>query len=132
MLQSYILRNDETGNKFKSALIAKAREGVRVYLLYDALGSRKLDRSYLKSLRRNGIEVNSFRSTKGKGNRFQLNFRNHRKILIVDGHTGFMGGLNIGDEYLGKNTRFKTWRDIHLKITGTNVKSLQRTFLKEY
>ena len=132
LLQSYIIRNDETGNKFKSALIAKAREGVRIYLLYDALGSRKLDRSYLKSLRRNGIEVNSFRSTKGKGNRFQLNFRNHRKILIVDGHIGFMGGLNIGDEYLGKNTRFKTWRDTHLKIEGTNVKSLQRTFLKDW
>ena len=132
LLQSYIIRNDETGNKFKSALIAKAVEGVRIYLLYDALGSRKLDRSYLKSLRKNGIAVSSFRSTKGKGNRFQLNFRNHRKILIVDGHTGFMGGLNIGDEYLGKNTRFKAWRDTHLKIEGTNVKSLQRTFLKDW
>ena len=93
LLQSYIIRNDEIGKKFKSALIAKAVEGVRIYLLYDALGSRKLDRAYLKSLRKNGIAVSSFRSTKGKGNRFQLNFRNHRKILIVDGHTGFNGGL---------------------------------------
>ena len=132
LLQTYIIHNDEIGNKFKSALIAKARDGVRIYLLYDALGSRKLDRAYLKSLRKNGIAVSSFRSTKGKGNRFQLNFRNHRKILVVDGHTGFMGGLNIGDEYLGKNTRFEAWRDTHLKIKGTNVKSLQRTFLQDW
>jgi cardiolipin synthase len=132
LLQSYIIRNDEIGNIFKSALIAKARDGVRIYLLYDALGTRKLDRAYLKSLRQNGIAVSSFCSTKGKGNRFQLNFRNHRKILVVDGHTGFMGGLNIGDEYLGKNTRFEAWRDTHLKIKGTNVKSLQRTFLQDW
>ena len=72
LLQSYIINNDEIGNKFKDALIAKAKDGVRIYLLYDALGARKLDRTYLKSLRQNGIEVSSFRSTKGKGNRFQL------------------------------------------------------------
>ena len=147
LLQSYIINNDEIGNKFKEALIAKAKEGIRIYLLYDALGSRKLDRAYLKSLRQNGIEVSSFRSTqssagrgsggcfelaKGKGNRFQLNFRNHRKILIVDGHTGFVGGLNIGDEYLGKDPHFGSWRDTHVKLQGPTVKSLQRIFLRDW
>ncbi len=132
LLQSYIIHDDEIGNKFKDALITKAQAGVRIYLIYDAIGSRKLNRTYLNSLRQNGIAVSSFRSSKGKGNRFQLNFRNHRKILVVDGHTGFVGGLNIGDEYLGKDPHFGSWRDTHLKIEGTTVKSLQRTFLRDW
>ena len=132
LLQSYIIHDDEIGNKFKNALITKANEGVRIYLLYDGLGSHDLSRSYIKSLRRHGIAVSGFRSTKGKGNRFQLNFRNHRKILVVDGHTGFVGGLNIGDEYLGKDPHFGHWRDTHLKLQGTTVKYLQRTFLRDW
>ena len=132
LLQSYIIHDDEIGNEFKDALIAKAKEGVRVYVIYDAIGSNKITNTYVKSLRQNGIAVSSFRSSKGKGNRFQLNFRNHRKILVVDGHTGFVGGLNIGDEYLGKDPHFGSWRDTHLKIEGTTVKSLQGTFLKDW
>ncbi|NJK56315.1 MAG: cardiolipin synthase [Pleurocapsa sp. SU_5_0] len=132
LLQSYIIHDDQIGNKFKDALITKAQAGVRIYLIYDAIGSHKLNRTYLDSLRQNGIAVSSFRSSKGKGNRFQLNFRNHRKILVVDGHTGFVGGLNIGDEYLGKDPHFGSWRDTHLKIEGTTVKSLQRTFLRDW
>ena len=132
LLQSYIIHNDEIGNKFKDALIAKAVEGVRIYVLYDAIGSHDLNRTYLNSLRQNGIAVSGFRSTAGKGNRFQINFRNHRKILIVDGHTGFVGGLNIGDEYLGKDPHFGHWRDTHLKTQGTIVQSLQGTFLKDW
>lgn len=132
LLQSYIIHDDEIGNKFKDALITKAQAGVRIYLIYDAIGSHKLNRTYLDSLRQNGIAVSSFRSSKGKGNRFQLNFRNHRKILVVDGQTGFVGGLNIGDEYLGKDPHFGSWRDTHLKIAGTTVKSLQRTFLRDW
>ena len=132
LLQSYIIHDDEIGNRFKDALIAKAREGVRIYLLYDAIGSHKLNRTYLNSLRQHGIAVSNFRSTRGRGNRFQLNFRNHRKILVVDGHVGFVGGLNIGDEYLGKDPHFGSWRDTHLKVEGTIVKSLQRTFLKDW
>lgn len=132
LLQSYIIHDDEIGNKFKDALIAKAKEDVRIYLIYDAIGSHDLNRTYIESLRQNGIAVSSFRSSKGKGNRFQLNFRNHRKILVVDGHTGFVGGLNIGDEYLGKDPHFGSWRDTHLKLQGTTVKSLQATFLKDW
>ncbi len=132
LLQSYIIHDDEIGNQFKDALIAKAKEGVRIYVLYDGLGSYKLNHSYVDSLRKNGIAVKSFRSTKGRGNRFQLNFRNHRKIIIVDGEIGFVGGLNIGDEYLGKVPRFGAWRDTHLEAKGTIVQSLQGTFLKDW
>ena len=132
LLQSYIINNDRVGNEFKQALIAKAKQGVSISLLYDKIGSYRLPRTYLKSLDQNGIKVIGFGSTKGKGNRFQLNFRNHRKILIVDGKTAFMGGLNIGDEYLGKNPHLGSWRDTHLKIRGPAVQCLQSSFLGDW
>ncbi len=132
LLQSYIINDDRLGNEFRQALIEKAERGVRVNLLYDKIGSRKLSRNYLKSLRDRGIGVGGFGSTRRKGNRFQINFRNHRKILIVDGRIAFMGGLNIGDEYLGKNTRFGSWRDTHLKICGAAVQCLQSVFLGDW
>ena len=132
LLQSYIINDDRVGNEFKQALIAKAKQGVKVHLLYDKIGSRKLSRTYLKSLRQHGIRVSGFGSTRSKGNRFQINFRNHRKILIIDGQIAFMGGLNIGDEYLGKNPRFGFWRDTHLKIRGVAVQCLQSVFLGDW
>ncbi len=132
LLQSYIINSDEVGNKFREALIVKAKEGVKVNVLYDEIGSHKLSRAYLKSLGQNAIKVSAFRTTQGKGNRWQLNFRNHRKILIIDGQIAFMGGLNIGDEYLGKNPRFGYWRDTHVKLQGPAVKCLQTTFLRDW
>ena len=132
LLQSYIINSDVIGGQFKEALIKKVRQGVRVYLLYDEIGSQKLSRAYLKSLRQNGIQVSGFRSTRGKGNRFQINFRNHRKILIVDGQVAFMGGLNIGDEYVGKHPRLGYWRDTHIRLEGAAVKCLQTTFLGDW
>jgi cardiolipin synthase A/B len=132
LLQSYIINNDRVGNDFKQALIAKAKQGVSISLLYDKIGSHKLPRTYLKSLRQNGIKVIGFGSTKGRGNRFKLNFRNHRKILIVDGKIAFMGGLNLGDEYLGKNPHLGSWRDTHLKIRGPAVQCLQSSFLGDW
>lgn len=132
LLQTYIINDDRVGNEFKDALIAKAQQGVLVNLLYDKIGCLKLSRSYLKSLRKHGIRVSGFGSSKSKGNRFQINFRNHRKILIVDGQIAFMGGLNIGDEYLGQNPRLGSWRDTHLKIRGAAVQCLQRVFLRDW
>ena len=132
LLQSYIIHNDRIGNEFKQALITKAQQGVRVNLLYDKIGSHKLSRNYLQSLRNHGIRVCGFGSTRRKGNRFQINFRNHRKILIIDGQIAFMGGLNIGDEYLGKNPGFGSWRDTHLKIRGAAVQCLQSVFLGDW
>lgn len=119
LLQSYIIHSDRIGNEFRQTLIDKAKQGVRIYFLYDKIGSRKLSRSYLKSLKQHGINVCGFGSTRRKGNRFRINFRNHRKIIIIDGQVAFMGGLNIGDEYLGKNPRLGSWRDTHLQLRGT-------------
>ncbi|MBW4562844.1 MAG: cardiolipin synthase [Mojavia pulchra JT2-VF2] len=132
LLQSYIVYDDEAGNEFKDALIDKAKQGIKVYFLYDEIGSNKLSRSYIESLCKHGIQVSAFHTTKGKGNRFQLNFRNHRKILVVDGETAFLGGLNIGDEYLGKNPRLSPWRDTHMKLQGPTVQSLQASFLQDW
>ncbi len=132
LLQSFIIHSDDIGNKFKEALIAKANQGVRVYLLYDGIGSRTLSRKYLDELRRNGVNVSSFRSTKGHNSRFQVNFRNHRKILIVDGQSAFMGGLNIGDEYLGRDPKLGPWRDTHVRLRGATVKCLQAVLLRDW
>lgn len=132
LLQSYIINDDLTGKTFKQALNQKAAEGVRVCVLYDEVGSQDLTRSYLRSLRQAGVQVSAFHTTRGRGNRFQLNFRNHRKILIVDGKMAFVGGLNIGDEYLGKNPKLSPWRDTHLQVQGPSVQCLQTSFLQDW
>ena len=132
LLQSYIVNDDQAGKRFKQALIEKAKQGVNIYFLYDEIGSNKLSRGYIKSLCKHGIQVSAFHTTRGKGNRFQLNFRNHRKILVVDGEVGFLGGLNIGDEYLGDNPRLSPWRDTHMKLQGPTVQSLQASFMQDW
>ena len=132
LLQTYIIHDDEISTTFKNALIDRAKRGVRVYLIYDGVGSHKLPRSYVEDLQAHDIIVKVFRSSKGINRRFQINFRNHRKILVVDGHTAFVGGFNIGDEYLGKDPKLGDWRDTHLKVQGTAVKCLQRVFLGDW
>ncbi|MDJ0618712.1 MAG: cardiolipin synthase [Calothrix sp. MO_192.B10] len=132
LLQSYIIHDDQVGNRFRQALITKAKQGISIYFLYDEIGSQKLSRGYIKSLRQNGVGVSAFYSTKGRGNRFQINFRNHRKILIVDGEVAFVGGLNIGEEYLGQGTHLSPWRDTHTMVRGSAVQCLQTTFLGDW
>ncbi|RZM76655.1 cardiolipin synthase [Leptolyngbya iicbica] len=132
LFQFYIIKDDDIGRELMAALIAKAQQGVRVYLSYDEIGSHQLKRSTLQRLRQSGIEVTAFRSTRGIRNRFQLNFRNHRKIVVVDGRIGFVGGLNVGDEYLGRDRRFGYWRDTHLSLQGPAVQCLQISFLQDW
>lgn len=132
LFQFYIINDDEAGQRFLQALIAKAQQGVRVYILYDEIGSRLMTSSFLKKCQLNGIEISSFKTNQGLGNRFQLNFRNHRKIVVIDGQIGFVGGLNIGDEYQGKNPKYGPWRDTHMQLSGPATKALQLTFLKDW
>lgn len=124
-VQFYIVRDDESGRRLRDALIEKARAGVRVHFLYDEIGCIKLPDSYLDKMRKESIEVSGFKTTKGRNNRFQINFRNHRKLLIVDGRTGFIGGHNLGDEYL-------KYRDTHMSIDGPATQQIQLTFLKDW
>ncbi|WP_340110156.1 cardiolipin synthase [Pikeienuella sp. HZG-20] len=128
----YIIRDDRIGRAFKDLLIARARDGVRVLLIYDALGSVSLRNSYLKDLKAAGVEVCNFHAIRRKLNPFQINFRNHRKIVIVDGKVGFVGGLNVGDEYMGRDPDFGRWRDTHLRLTGPTVTQLQLVFAEDW
>lgn len=96
LLSFFIVRDDDLGRELKARLVAKARAGVRVCFLYDELGSRRLSQSYIDELTRAGVRVSAFNSTKGPRNRFQLNFRNHRKLVVVDGRVAFLGGTMSG------------------------------------
>ncbi len=132
LIQSYIIRDDGLGRRMKRLLMTKAREGVKVYLLYDEFGCVGLVDSYLDELKKAGVEVNSFDTTQGVANKLQLNFRNHRKIVVIDGEIGFVGGYNIGDEYLGKDAGFGYWRDTHLRIEGPAVVRVQASFFADW
>ncbi|MFO7600996.1 MAG: cardiolipin synthase [Candidatus Desulfacyla sp.] len=132
LVQFYILEDDTAGRELQSRLIQKAQSGVRVYLLYDEIGSFALPRTYIETLRHGGVKVSPFHSTKGKANRFQLNFRNHRKIVVVDGRTAFVGGLNVGDEYLEGTPKLGVWRDTHLELLGPCVQGIQLVFVEDW
>jgi cardiolipin synthase len=105
---------------------------VKVYFLYDEIGSHKLDYFYRRELRDAGIEIHEFNTQKGITNKFQINFRNHRKIVVVDGKAAWIGGHNVGDEYLGKNKKFGHWRDTHIKIQGPSVLAAQLSFVEDW
>ncbi|AUN95822.1 cardiolipin synthase [Pseudazoarcus pumilus] len=132
LVQFYIVRDDDIGREFQALLMRKAREGVRVRFLYDEIGSYRLPASYLADMSEAGVQVQRFHSTRGSGNRFQLNFRNHRKVVIVDGRDGWLGGLNVGDEYLGRSSHFGDWRDTHLRMTGPATLCLQLSFVEDW
>ncbi len=132
-LSYYIVRADSTGQQLKDRLIKKAAMGVHVYFLYDEIGSLKLEQSFIQTLNQvEGIDFVPFHSTKGRANQFQLNFRNHRKITIIDGHCALLGGLNIGDEYRGMDQALSPWRDTGICIEGPAAASIQLAFLEDW
>jgi cardiolipin synthase A/B len=132
IVQFYIIRDDNLGRELKAILSRKASEGVRVYLLFDEIGSYNLPRAYRRELAEAGVVVLPFRTSKGWTLRFQINFRNHRKIVIVDGQTAYVGGLNVGDEYLGKDPKLGPWRDTHCEVLGPVVQAIQFAFLEDW
>ena len=132
LVQFYIVRDDDLGRQLKSRLIAKAQSGVRVLFLYDEIGSLGLPDSYIEGLRSADVEIFPFHSRKGSGNRFQLNFRNHRKTVVVDGRIAWIGGHNVGDEYLGRDPAFWRWRDTHIRIEGPAVIGAQLAFVEDW
>lgn len=131
-LEMYILRNDTTGKQFCQRLITKAREGIKVRIIVDGIGSRELSRSYVEKMRAEGIEIHFFFPVRLPFLHSRVNYRNHRKILVIDSTTGFVGGSNIGDEYLGLDPQIGHWRETHLEITGPSVYFLQRIFLQDW
>jgi cardiolipin synthase len=131
-LEYYIIRHDKTGNLLKDKLIKKAKQGVEVRFLYDAVGCLALSPSFISELRSSGVKMEPFFPVKLPYFNQKINFRNHRKIVVADGKYGLVGGLNIGDEYMGQNPYYGFWRDTHLKITGEAVNSLQLIFLQDW
>ena len=132
LVQFYIVHDDELGRELQSRLIARAQEGVRVYFLYDEVGSHDLSKEYKQELRAAGVQLYDFHSRKGPWNRFQINFRNHRKIVVVDGKVAWVGGHNVGDEYLGKDPKMGAWRDTHARIEGPGVMAVQLSFVEDW
>ena len=105
---------------------------MKVYFLFDEIGSHKLPRRFLKELKAAGVECHSFGINRYWWSRFQLNFRNHRKIVVSDGKVALIGGLNVGDEYMGRDQRFGEWRDTHLEMRGPVVQAVQLVFLEDW
>jgi cardiolipin synthase A/B len=131
-LQYYIIKNDQLGKRLMTVLAQKARAGVKVRVLYDELGSRSLRKSFFKELRQSGGEVEAFFPSKLPLVNLRLNYRNHRKLAIIDGKIGYVGGFNVGDEYLGLNKRFGYWRDTHVRILGQAVHPIQTRFILDW
>ena len=127
-LEYYIIEDDPLGREIADILIEKANEGVEVRLIYDDVGSWGLSRHYIGRLRKAGIQVYPFMKVVFPWLTSKVNYRNHRKILVVDGHIGFLGGCNIADRYFDGG-EFPEWRDTHVRIEGMSVMSLQATFL---
>lgn len=128
----YIIRNDNLGKQLIELLTLKAKEGVKVRVVYDDMGSRKLPRKFFREFIEAGGEVASFFAAKIPHVNLRVNFRNHRKLAIIDGEIGYIGGFNIGDEYLGLNEKFGYWRDTHLKIVGKAVYAMQTRFILDW
>lgn len=133
-LEYFIVKSDRIGNEIKDILVQKSQEGVRVIFIMDRVGSIKLRSTYIKELRDAGIEVvyySYFLAPLLRKFNTQINYRNHRKIAVIDGKVGFLGGMNIGDDYLGKG-RLGFWRDTHIMVKGDFVLGLQAVFLNDY
>jgi cardiolipin synthase A/B len=128
----YIVRSDKLGERLADVLIRKAHEGVKVRFLYDDMGSRSIKKSYVRKLIEAGVEIEAFFPSFIPKINLKLNHRNHRKLAIIDGQVGYIGGFNIGDEYLGEDQKFGYWRDTHLRITGEAVRAMQTRFILDW
>lgn len=131
-IQYYIYRGDNLGQKIADVLKLKAKEGVSVRFLYDAFGSRNLKYSFIRDLKQAGVIVESFFPSLIPKINFKINYRNHRKVVVIDGKIGYLGGFNVGDEYLGKVKKYGYWRDTHLRIVGESVRSIQTRFILDW
>ncbi|MBH0168947.1 cardiolipin synthase [Fictibacillus sp. 18YEL24] len=131
-IQFYILRDDELGQELCRKLIAKAHQGLEVRLLLDYMGSYGLKKKTVNSLKDAGVHFEYSNKPQFPYLLYRINHRNHRKITIIDSEIGYLGGYNVGNEYIGRVTRFGDWRDYHLKLRGKVVIQLQRLFIDDW
>jgi cardiolipin synthase len=131
-LEYYILSDDKIGNRLKELLIEKKKEGVEIRIIIDDVGSWSLKENFILELQRNGIELYSFMEVRFPRLTSKMNFRNHRKIAIIDGKIAFTGGINFADRYIEGLRKLGAWRDTHLQIEGDAVASLQVIFAADW
>ncbi len=131
-VQYYIIRNDELWKEIEEVLARKARQGVEIRVLFDSMGCRSMRRSDWARMEKAGIKVAEFFPALLGKLQLRVNYRNHRKIVVIDGRIGFVGGFNVGREYLGKNKKFGYWRDTHICIEGSAVTSLAVRFVLDW
>ncbi|MHB1057945.1 MAG: cardiolipin synthase [Rhodanobacter sp.] len=131
LVQFFIIHDDALGRRLQQVLLERAAAGVQVCVLFDGIGSHALPRRYVETLRAGGVAIHRFATHRWR-NRLQLNFRNHRKIVVVDGARAFVGGLNVGDEYLGRKPPLAPWRDTQLELRGPAVADLQQLFAEDW
>lgn len=127
-IEYYIIAADKIGNRITEALLDKARSGVKVRVIYDSVGSFKTPGRFFKKLRKEGIEAFPFFEVVFPPFGTRVNWRNHRKIVVIDGKVGYIGGMNIADRYVDGGRSFDVWRDLHLRVTGPGVAALQQSF----
>ena len=131
-IQYYIIKNDELFDSIVPILIDRVRNGVEVRMLYDGMGGRFMPQKRWEQLEKAGVKVGVFfPALLGRLN-LRINYRNHRKIVVIDGNIGYVGGFNIGREYISRDPKFGYWRDTHLRITGDAVVSLQIRFALDW
>ncbi|MFC3496476.1 cardiolipin synthase [Planomicrobium okeanokoites] len=131
-LQYFIMKDDDIGKRLLALLTEKAQQGVKVLFLYDDLGSRSLPKDFFEDLNRAGGRATAFLPAILSSINPRLNHRNHRKLVVVDGKVGYIGGFNVGDEYIGRKKEFGYWRDTHLRVEGEIVHSLQNRFFIDW
>lgn len=133
-LEFYIFSDDKTGQTLAKLLIEKAKQGVEIKIIYDAFGSKKTKKKFWKNLEKHNIKTSPFFPPMFNLNllNFKINYRNHRKIVIIDGKIAYTGGINIRNDHMGKSKKLSPWRDTQLKIFGTGVYSLQDIFLNDW
>jgi len=131
-LQYYIIEDDDIGSRLAEALMRKASEGVRVCVIYDHIGSIHVKRKFFSRMRQAGVEVYPFFRVVFPLFGSRINWRNHRKICVIDGRIGYIGGMNVADRYIDGGKRFDRWRDTHLRVTGPAVAALQYSFAVDW
>ena len=130
--QYYILKSDNLGSIVIEALMRAARRGVTVRVLTDGVGGRDLSKEMRRMMQEVGIQIGIFYPSFLRYINLRLNYRNHRKIVTIDERIGYIGGFNVGDEYIGRYSRFGYWRDTHLRIVGSAVADLKMRFLQDW
>lgn len=131
-IEYYIISDDKIGTELADALIEKAKEGVKVRMIYDSVGSFKTSGRYFKRLQQAGIEAYPFFKVAFPPFGTRVNWRNHRKIVVIDGKIGYIGGMNVADRYVDGGKQFPLWRDLHLRLTGPGVAALQQSFAVDW